>query len=152
MLSHRTHTRAIAAMKGVYAAMPVLGGLLWFSLLAGAGMPGLAGFVGEFQALLGAFQNPVTTLSAVLSVFGILITGGVMVWTIQRVLQGEPTEEMKERFELRDLSGLELAAVAPLVFLAILWGLWPPSLTPYIDSAVQPILAAFEAATRVAGR
>ncbi len=143
MLSRRTHTRAIAAMRGMYTAMPVLGGLLWFAMLAGAGAPGLAGFVGEFQALLGAFQNPVTTFSAVVSVFGILITGGLMVWTVQRVLQGEPTEAMKEAFTLRDVTGLELAAVIPLVLLAVLWGLWPPSLTPSIDSAVQPILSAF---------
>jgi NADH-quinone oxidoreductase subunit M len=151
MLSQRTHTRSIAAMRGMYTAMPVLGGLLWLAMLGGAGAPGMANFVGEVQALLGAFQNPVTTFSAVVSVFGILITGGFMVWTIQRVLQGEPSQEMKENFDLKDMSGVELAAAAPLVFLAVLWGLWPPSLTPYIDSAVQPILIAFEAATRVAG-
>ena len=148
MLSTRTHTRAIGAMRGMYTAMPVLGGLMWLSLLGGAGIPGLAGFVAEFQALLGAFQNPATTVFAVLGVFGILINGGLMLWTVQRVLLGEPTEGMWEDFDLYDLKRLELLAAAPLVFLALLWGLWPPSLTPYIDTAVGPVLRGLE---RMAG-
>ncbi len=144
MLSTRTHTRAIGAMRGMYTAMPVLGGLMWLSLLGGAGIPGLAGFVAEFQALLGAFQNPATTVFAVLGVFGILINGGLMLWTVQRVLLGEPTEGMREDYDLYDLKRLELLAAAPLVFLALLWGLWPPSLTPYIDTAVGPVLRGLE--------
>lgn len=147
MLSERTHTRAIAAMRGVYSAMPLLGGLLWLALLGGAGIPGMAGFIGEVVSLLGAFANPATAVFAILGVFGILINGGLMVWTIQRVLQGEPSEEVPAQ----DIGGLELAAAAPLVALAILWGLWPPSLSPYIDTAVQPILTVFDAAVRVVG-
>ncbi len=151
MMSQRTHTRTIAAMKGMYSAMPVLGGLMWLAMLGGAGIPGMAGFIGEFQALLGAFQNPATAVFAVLSVFGILINGGLMLWTIQRVLQGEPSVQMQENYDLYDLKGLELAAAAPLVALAVLWGLWPPSLSPYIDRAVQPVLELVTNVTKVAG-
>lgn len=150
MLSARTHTRTIAAMKGMYAAMPVLGGVMWLAFLGSAGIPGMAGFIGELQALLGAFQNPATTLFAVLGVFGILINAGLMLWTIQRVLQGEPSLQ-EGNYELHDLGRLELLAAAPLVFLAIFWGLWPPSLTPYIDTAVQPVMQALANAMRVAG-
>jgi len=132
-------------MKGVYTAMPVLGSLLWLAMLGGAGAPGMAGFIGEVVSLMGAFANPATAVFAVLAVLGVLVNGGLMFWTIQRVLQGEPGPETPRD----DLSGLELAAAVPLVFLALLWGLWPPSLSPYIDSAVQPILAAFEATVRV---
>lgn len=150
MLAARTHTRTIQAMKGMYTAMPVLGGLLWLALLGGAGIPGMAGFIGEFGALLGAFQNPATTLFAVLGVFGILVNAALMLWTVQRVLQGEPSTQMRENYDLKDLSALELAAAAPLVFLALLWGLWPPSVVPYIDSAVAPVLRALAEIT-VAG-
>ncbi|MDZ7704535.1 MAG: NADH-quinone oxidoreductase subunit M [Trueperaceae bacterium] len=151
MLSVRTHTRTIAALTGMYTAMPVLGGLLWLAMLGGAGMPGLAGFVGEFQALLGAFQNPATTAFAAAAVIGILVNGALMLWTIQRVLQGEPTTQMRENYDLEDLGGLELAAAAPLVFLALLWGLWPPSLTPFIDAGVQPALQAIANVSDLAG-
>ncbi len=151
MLSHRTHTRSIAAMTGIYTAMPLLGGMLWLAMLAGAGIPGMAGFVGEFQALLGAFENPATTSFAVLGVLGILINAGLMLWTIQRVLQGEPTAEMKANYDLHDMTGLELIAAIPLVALAIFWGLWPPSLTPYLDSAIAPITQTLSNLGQLAG-
>ena len=32
-LSHRTHTREIAKMTGMYAAMPVLGAIMWMAFL-----------------------------------------------------------------------------------------------------------------------
>ena len=140
MLNQRTHTRTIAAMKGMYTAMPILGGMLWLAMLAGAGIPGLAGFIGEFQALLGAFQNPKTTIFATLGCFGILINAALMLWTIQRVLQGEPTTQMQKDYNLEDLSGLEIAVAIPLIVLAVLWGVWPPALSPFIDNGLQAIL------------
>ncbi len=151
MLSLRTHTRAIAAMRGVYAAMPVLGGLLWLALLGGAGVPGMAGFLGEVKSLMGAFQNPATVLFAVLGLLGILVNAALMLWTIQRVLQGEPGGALKDEADIEDLGGLELAAAAPLVFLAIFWGLWPPALSPYLDAALQPLIGAIDGLARMAG-
>ena len=151
MLSARTHTRTIVAMRGMYTAMPALGGLLWFALLAGAGAPGLAGFIGEVMSVMGAFQNPATAFWAVLGIFGILINAGLMLWTIQRVLQGDPSEQMRDNYDFVDLRIREGFAVAPLVLLAVLWGLWPPSLTPYIDTAVAPLMQAYTTFAKVAG-
>ncbi len=139
MLNHRTHTRTIAAMKGIYTAMPILGGMMWLAMLGGAGIPGLAGFIGEFQALLGAFQNPKTTVFAVLSCFGILINAALMLWAIQRVLQGEPTTQMQKDYDLKDMNSLEIAVAIPLIVLAILWGVWPPALSPFIDNGLIPL-------------
>ncbi len=141
MLNQRTHTRTISAMRGMYSAMPILGGMMWLAMLGGAGIPGLAGFIGEFQALLGAFQNPKTTVFAILGSLGILINAALMLWTIQRVLQGEPTSQMQKDYQLEDLKTLELAAATPLIILTILWGLWPPTLSPFIDSGLQGILS-----------
>ncbi len=151
MLSNRTHTRSIAAMTGLYSAMPLFGGMMWLAMLAGAGIPGMAGFVGEFQALLGAFQNDTTALFAVAACFGILINGALMLWTIQRVLQGEPTEQMTANYDLHDMRPLELVAAVPLVVLAVLWGLFPMMLTPYIDVGVQQALSNFQTLFRFAG-
>ena len=151
MLSNRTHTRSIAAMTGIYTAMPIFGGVMWLAMLAGAGIPGMAGFVGEFQALLGAFQSDGTALFAVLACFGIVINAALMLWTIQRVLQGEPTEQMKENYDLYEMKPIELMAATPLVILAVLWGLFPMMLTPYIDVGVQQALSNFQNIFRFAG-
>jgi len=135
LLADRTHTREIGAMRGIYAAMPKLGGLLWLALLGGLGLPGLAGFLGEFQSLWGAFLGEATRRWVWFSVFGILILAGAMLWTIQRVLLGE-----KEK-DYPDLNPVELAAAAPLVVLAVVLGLIPALLTPWIDGGIQPLLA-----------
>lgn len=139
MLAKRTHTRTIAAMRGIYTAMPILGGMLWLAMLGGAGIPGLAGFIGEFQALLGAFQNPRTTVFAVLGCFGILINAALMLWTIQRVLQGVPTTQMRETYNLKDMNSLEFTLAIPLIFLAVLWGVWPLALSPFINNGLQSL-------------
>jgi len=135
LLAERTHTREIAAMRGVYASAPLLGGIFWLALLGGLGLPGLAGFLGEFQALWGAYLGEATRGLVWVALAGLLVLVGAMLWTIQRVLLGE-----RER-EIADLDPIELAAAAPLVVLAVLLGLVPALLTPWIDSGVQPLLA-----------
>lgn len=135
LLADRTHTREIGAMKGIYASMPVLGGILWLALLGGLGLPGLAGFLGEYQSLWGAFASGLTRGYVWFAIFGILILAGAMLWTIQRVLLGEKAKDYP------DLDPIELAAAAPLVLLAVLLGLVPALLTPWIDGGIQPLLA-----------
>ncbi len=134
LLADRTHTREIAAMQGVYSAAPKLGAVLWLALLGGLGLPGLAGFLGEFQSLWGGFLAEVTRPYVWIAVFGIVILAGAMLWTIQRVLLGRSDSN------LDDLSPVEVAAAAPLVFLAVLLGLVPAALTPWIDAGIQPLL------------
>ncbi len=135
LLSERTHTREMSKMRGIYASMPMLGGVMWLGMLGGLGLPGLAGFLGEFQSLWGGFLGEATRPWVWFAVFGIVILAGAMLWAIQRVLLGE-----KER-DYPDLGALELAAVAPLVVLAVLLGLVPSLLTPWIDAGLQPLLA-----------
>jgi len=135
LLAERTHTREIAAMRGIYASMPMLGGIFWLALLGGLGLPGLAGFLGEFQALWGAYLAETTRWMVWVALAGLLTLVGAMLWTVQRVLLGE-----KEK-DYPDLDPIELAAAAPLVVLAVLLGLVPALLTPWIDGGIQPLLA-----------
>ncbi len=135
LLSERTHTREIGAMRGIYASMPLLGGIFWLALLGGLGLPGLAGFLGEFQSLWGAYLAETTRWMVWLALIGLLTLVGAMLWTVQRVLLGE-----KEK-DYPDLDPIELAAAAPLVVLAVLLGLVPALLTPWIDGGIQPLLA-----------
>ena len=51
-------------------------------------MPGLGNFVGEFLALLGAFQANITI--TVISAFGLNIFASVYsLWVIQKIFHGE---------------------------------------------------------------
>jgi NADH-quinone oxidoreductase subunit M len=169
-LSHRTHTRVIANMTGMYAAMPILGGIMWLAFLGGLGLPGMAGFIGEYTALNGAVQNPNTAVYGYISLLGIMITAGFILFAIQRVLlgrapgtedehgsvhaeshaddtHGKPVHEdanlspsSHAKSSWHDLNPLEIGAAAPLVVLAIVLGLYPNLLTPWIDGSASALL------------
>jgi NADH-quinone oxidoreductase subunit M len=173
-LSHRTHTRAIAQMTGIYNAMPVLGAIMWLAFLGGLGLPGMAGFIGEFTALSGAVKNPNTAVYGYISLLGIIITAGFILFAIQRVLlgrapglnedsgdthgesQGEHgdtihtpvhSDHAPKKSIWPDLSALEVAAAAPLIVLAIVLGLYPNLLTPWIDGSTQALLETIKTVT-----
>ncbi len=55
-MSHRYHTREMARLGGNMKVMPIMGGILGFTAMASLGLPGLAGFWGEFMALLWCVQ------------------------------------------------------------------------------------------------
>ena len=56
VIYERTHDRTIAKMGGLAGALPVYAAMFGFFVLASLGLPGLAGFVGEFLVLVGAFD------------------------------------------------------------------------------------------------
>jgi NADH-quinone oxidoreductase subunit M len=129
-MHHRYHTREMARLGGNIKLMPVLGGILAFTAMASLGLPGLAGFWGEFMSLVGAY-NPLAGLSLgvfrtsmVLGAIGTVLTAGYMLWMLQRVNLGEPTDEWKDK-ELHDADRFELAAWVPIMVLIVVIGLYP---------------------------
>ena len=56
VIYERTHDRTIAKMGGLAAALPVYSAIFGFFVLASLGLPGLAGFVGEFLVIVGSFD------------------------------------------------------------------------------------------------
>jgi len=113
----------------------VLGGILAFAAIASLGLPGLAGFWGEFMSLLGAF-NPFSganlalfRTAMVLGSVGTILTAGYMLWMLQRVNLGEPPEEWREK-AFHDADGFELGPGCPWC-----WPLWPSASTRPSSSA-----------------
>jgi NADH-quinone oxidoreductase subunit M len=129
-VQHRYHTREMARLGGNQKLLPRLGGVLGFTAIAALGLPGLAGFWGEFLALLGCY-NPATGLSLplfrtamVVGAVGTVLTAGYLLWMLQRVNLGEPAQEWLDK-GLRDADGYELAAWTPLVVAIIAIGVYP---------------------------
>ena len=119
-MQHRYHTREMSRLGGNMKVMPVLGGILAFTAMASLGLPGLAGFWGEFMALLASF-NPLDGLSLslfrtamVVGAIGTVLTAGYLLWMLQRVNLGEVPEEWEGK-EIADADAFELAAWVPLV-------------------------------------
>jgi NADH-quinone oxidoreductase subunit M len=129
-MSHRYHTREMARLGGNIKLMPVMGGILAFTAMASLGLPGLAGFWGEFMSLVSAY-NPLGGLSLgvfrtamVLGAVGTVLTAGYMLWMLQRVNLGEPKEEW-EGHDFHDVDRFEVTAWVPLIVMIVVIGFFP---------------------------
>ena len=129
-ISHRYHTREMARLGGNLKLMPILGGIFAFTAFASLGLPGLAGFWGEFMSLLGAY-NPADGLpvglfriAMVIGAIGTVLTAGYMLWMLQKVNLGEPHEEWSGH-KFLDADRYELAAWVPMIILIVVIGLYP---------------------------
>jgi len=129
-MSHRYHTREMSRLGGNMKLMPVMGGILAFTAMASLGLPGLAGFWGEFMSLVGAY-NPLEGLSLgvfrtsmVLGAVGTVLTAGYMLYMLQQVNLGEPGEEWQGR-EFHDVDRFEMTAWVPLIVLIVVVGFYP---------------------------
>ena len=145
-LSHRYHTREMARLGGNLKLMPILGGIFGFTAFASLGLPGLAGFWGEFMALLGSY-NPLSGLSLgvfrtsmVLGAIGTVLTAGYMLWMLQKVNLGEPKEEWAGH-TFHDVDRYELMAWAPLIVLIVAVGVFPRLVLGATTEAVTSLVA-----------
>ena len=98
-VKERYHTLEIKRLSGLLKQMPKMGWIMGFCAMASLGLPGLAGFWGEFPAILSAYQ-PADGLSVtlfrtcmVIAAFGTVLAAGYLLWLFQRVAFGEPTAE-----------------------------------------------------------
>ncbi|WP_299027213.1 NADH-quinone oxidoreductase subunit M [uncultured Thermanaerothrix sp.] len=128
----RAHTRDLRDFGGLYALLPVYGTILIFTAMASLGLPGLGGFVSEFLVVRGAW--PQLTLATALSMIGLFFTGAYLLKALRSVLHGP----LNPRWQgvLKDMSGLELIVILPLIGLSLLTGLWPAWLLGMINQAV----------------
>jgi NADH-quinone oxidoreductase subunit M len=129
---------------------PWLGGILAYSAIASLGLPGLAGFWGEFLSLLGAY-NPARVLAGhtmlyrfllAFGVVGTLLTAGYFLWLLQRVNLGRPKEEW-EGHTFKDILAEEWIAWAPLLILIIAVGVYPSILLRITTPAVHAVARLF---------
>lgn len=137
VIYERAHHRQIAKFGGLGGQMPLYYGFFMFVGLASLGLPAMSGFVAEFLVLRGAFAS--MTVFACIAVIGIVITAAYMLWTIQRMFLGPPREEYA-RFP--EMTRIEAASLAPLMFVILLVGLYPSVILDAINGAVSALLPA----------
>src|ERR1700755_2204716 len=96
-VQHGYGTREMSRLGGLLTQAPKMGWILGFCAMASLGLPGLAGFWGEFPAIVSAY-SPFTTHEAfrvymVIAAIGTVLAAGYLLWLFQRVAFGEPKEE-----------------------------------------------------------
>ena len=145
-VKERYHTLEISRLGGLLVHAPHLGWILAFCSMASLGLPGLAGFWGEFPAILAAY-NPAEGLNEqlfrvlmVVAAVGTVFAAGYLLWLLQRVAFGEPKEEWKGH-EPHDVEPAEWIAWTPLLVLILVLGILPNLIFQVTDDAVQAALA-----------
>jgi NADH-quinone oxidoreductase subunit M len=143
-VQERYGTRQIARLGGLLTQTPKLGWILGFSVMASLGLPGLAGFWGEFPAILSAFE-PAAPLSditfrtyMVIAAVGTVLAAGYLLWMFQRVAFGTPKDEFAEA-HIHDVHVSEWIAWVPLLLLIVALGVYPNLLFRVTDGAVTNI-------------
>ena len=148
-IQERFKTRELSRLGGLLQQAPYLGWILGFCAFASLGLPGLAGFWGEFPAILSAY-NPAEGLNQglfrgymVVAAIGTVFAAGYLLWMYQRTAFGSPTKEF-EKAHVHDVHGPEWLSWTPLLVLILVLGIFPGLVFGMTDDAVQSVVAAYE--------
>ena len=149
-VQERFHTRELSRLGGLLLQAPKLGWILGFCSMASLGLPGLAGFWGEFPAVLSSYQ-PAEGLNVglyrffmVVAAIGTVLAAGYLLWMLQRVAMGKVPEEWEDA-HIHDVHMPEWIAWTPLLVLILVLGIFPGAIFNVTDDAVQVVSRAFGA-------
>jgi NADH-quinone oxidoreductase subunit M len=136
----RMHTRQIAAYGGLADRMPIYAACFMLFTMANVGLPGTSGFVGEFLSLTGAFA--VNTWVALFATSGVVLSAAYGLWLYRRVVFGKL--EKPALANILDVSPREIAVLAPLVILTILFGVYPQPIMTVTAVSVDKLIADYQ--------
>jgi NADH-quinone oxidoreductase subunit M len=152
-VKERYHTLEIKRLGGLLVSAPRMGWILGFCTMASLGLPGLAGFWGEFPAILAAYQPaeglPVELFRGymVVAAIGTVLAAGYLLWLYQRTAFGTVKEEFVDDPNIHDVNGPEWIAWTPLLALILLLGVYPNLLFKVSDGSIVNVAQQIAAAT-----
>jgi NADH-quinone oxidoreductase subunit M len=130
----RVHHRDLNKFGGLFAKMPIYSGIAVGIFFAGLGLPGLCGFIGEVLVVLSVWNF--NQALAVVSAAVVILTAGYILWAIQRVYLG-PEYKGPHGEALTPMTFREFSIAAPLLALAIYFGVNPNGLLKYMQKSVD---------------
>ena len=136
VLYDRVHSREIASYGGVANTMPKFAAFAVLFAMANCGLPGTAGFVGEWMVILGAVKYNfwIAFLASTTLVFGAAYT----LWMVKRVYFGDIANDHVR--ELQDLNGREFLMLGLLAAAVLAMGLYPKPFTDVMNVSVAELL------------
>jgi NADH-quinone oxidoreductase subunit M len=143
-VQERYDTREISRLGGLLVQVPRLAWIFGFCAMASLGLPGLAGFWGEFPAILSAY-DPAAGVSEitfrvymVVAAVGTVLAAGYLLWMFQRVAFGKVKTEF-EGAHVHDVHWPEWFAWTPLLLLILVLGIYPNLIFRITDGAASNI-------------
>ena len=137
----RLHSRLISTYGGVVNYLPKYSLLFLIFALAGLGLPGTSGFLGEFLVLTGTFQK--SYIVALLATFGVVLGAAYMLWLTKRVIFGDTTNN--EIKNLKDINILETTMLVSLAFFVIFFGFYPAPLMDTMSVSIDNLISNYQA-------
>jgi NADH-quinone oxidoreductase subunit M len=122
----QAHTRELAAFGGLAGKMPRFAVYFMVAGLTSVGLPGLSGFVAEFNVFVGTFSE--YWWAGALAVLGAGITAIYIFRLLALSFFGQFNEARWG--DLKDMTRFEAAGGALLIVFIVFMGLWPD---PFVD-------------------
>jgi NADH-quinone oxidoreductase subunit M len=146
-VKERYHTLDIKRLGGILVKAPRMGWILGFTAMASLGLPGLAGFWGEFPAILSTY-NPAPGLNEVtfrvymvVAAVGTVFAAGYLLWLYQRTAFGTPTDEFADE-DIPDVTIPEWIAWTPMLALILAIGIYPNLVFRVTDGQMSAVAQA----------
>ncbi len=150
-IKERYHTLEIKRLGGLLVQAPKMGWVLGITTMASLGLPGLAGFWGEFPAILASY-NPAPGLNQtvfrvymVVAAIGTVLAAAYLLWLLQRTAFGTPSEEFIDDPEITDMQWNEWVAWVPMLIMVIVLGFLPGLLFDISNDKVSALGEIFQA-------
>jgi NADH-quinone oxidoreductase subunit M len=139
VLYDRGGTYDMAAYSGLAGPAPVFAGVTAVAAFGSLGLPGLSGFIAEFQIFTGSLAT--APAATAIAVTGILITAALFLRALQQVFLGplRVPGGPGTPAALRDLTVAETAGIVPLLALAVVIGILPRFLLDLIEPAARTL-------------
>jgi NADH:ubiquinone oxidoreductase subunit 4 (subunit M) len=122
--------------------MPMYAAAFMVFTLANVGLPGTSGFVGEFLTMLGTFL--VNTWVVIFAATGVILSAAYALYLYRRIVFGALVKPALQT--IQDLSLREVAILAPLVIVTILFGVYPKPIFDVTGVSVQNLIEVHKSA------
>ena len=132
----RTHSRLIQDYGGVANTMPIFAAFFMLFAMSNVGLPGTAGFVGEFMVIMSAFQTHF--MVAAFAALTLLLSASYTLWMYKRVFFGPIANDQVAQFQ--DITFTEKINYILLAIGVFFVGLYPQPIINLLHVTVGHLL------------
>ena len=139
-LYQRTGTYNLREWGGLRKVMPMFSGVMGIAMFANLGLPGLAGFVGEFFIFRGTWASlPFFTL---LATIGLVVSALALLQMYARIFNGPLNTRWTELADMR-VASREFLAAAPLLLALLVLGVYPAPIMDLANHTATALVTVF---------